>query len=47
MSDDPSGRSYLWSLLFVVVVLFIVAEDASLLVSDDNAGKIYRIIYAG
>jgi glucose/arabinose dehydrogenase len=25
----------------------IVAEDGSLLVSDDNAGKIYRISYAG
>jgi len=25
----------------------IVAEDGSLLVSDDNAGKIYRIYYEG
>jgi len=25
----------------------IVADDGSLLVSDDNAGKIYRISYEG
>jgi glucose/arabinose dehydrogenase len=25
----------------------IVADDGSLFVSDDNAGKIYRIHYAG
>jgi glucose/arabinose dehydrogenase len=25
----------------------MVAEDGSLFVSDDNAGKIYRIYYAG